>query len=416
MGLVWGVVLFVLPLPLIQTLAAGLPSIYASEALAVQVGSIAYVWFLAAIYLATRPHWLDRLIGLPSIYMVHGMLSLLAILLAYLHKSGTSSAGWIKTTGDWAFDLFLFLMVYSLVFMAGWLTSRVPPLAALKRWLEKLFKHELSVWLHRLNLVAVALVFIHVQLISYITAIHPFMWCFDGYTAVVAALYLWAKWQNWQVPSGKLIAKRELAPNFYEFTVRLPRRYRNNIAPGDYIFIKFPDIAGLKELHPFSVVNQVTAGEVVLAIRGDGDFTRAIQQLAVGARVGLTSGYGRFASLVQEHPDARLVLIAGGSGMVPMVALAQAYGDRPVTMYYAAHRQQDLIYLPELKELAAQHPQLAVHAQAGRFDVTQVAAAEADADTIYLLSGPSTLGRAWQRALRQAGVTEAQMYYEEFSW
>lgn len=76
MGLVWGVVLFVLPLPLIQTLAAGLPSIYASEALAVQVGSIAYVWFLTSIYLATRPHWLDRLIGLPSIYMVHGIAQL----------------------------------------------------------------------------------------------------------------------------------------------------------------------------------------------------------------------------------------------------------------------------------------------------------------------------------------------------
>lgn len=416
LGLVWGIVLFVLPLPLIQALAIGLPSIYSGETLAIQVGSIAYVWFLAAIYLATRPHWLDRLIGLPSIYMVHGMLSLLAILLAYLHKSGTSSAGWIKTTGDWAFDLFLFLMVYSLVFMAGWLTNRVPPLAALKRWLEKIFKHELSVWLHRLNLVAVALVFIHVQLISYITAIHPFMWLFDGYTAIVAVAYLWSKWQNWQVPSGKLVAKREIGPNFFEFTLRLPRRHRDHIAPGDYIFIKFPDIAGLRELHPFSVVNQVTAGEVILAIRGDGDFTRAVQQLDVGVRVGLSAGYGRFTPFVQEHPHARLVLIAGGSGMVPMIALAQAYGDRPVTLYYAAHRQQDLIYLPELKALAAQHPLLQVHAQEGRFDVAQVARAEADANAVYLLSGPGSLGRSWQRALRQAGVSDSQMYYEEFSW
>lgn len=183
-GLTWLIVLFVVPLPLIQALALGLPSIYASDALAIQWGSIAYVWFLVAIYLSTRPKWLDRLIGLPSVYFIHGVLSLLAIGLAFLHKEGTHSFGLIRQTGDWAFDLFLGLMVYSLVFMAGWLTSRFGVLRWIKRQLERLFHHELSVWLHRLNLVAVALVFIHVQLISYMTAIPSYIWLFNGYTAV----------------------------------------------------------------------------------------------------------------------------------------------------------------------------------------------------------------------------------------
>ncbi|WP_225352150.1 hypothetical protein [Secundilactobacillus similis] len=86
-GLVWAIILFVLPLPLIQTLANGLPAIYNQEALAIQVGSIAYVWFLASIYLSTRPKWLDRLIGLPSIYFIHGMLSIFAIGLATCIKA-----------------------------------------------------------------------------------------------------------------------------------------------------------------------------------------------------------------------------------------------------------------------------------------------------------------------------------------
>ncbi|WP_407887837.1 hypothetical protein [Levilactobacillus sp. N40-8-2] len=136
------IVLFVVPLPLIQALALGLPSIYASDALAIQWGSIAYVWFLVAIYLSTRPKWLDRLIGLPSVYFIHGVLSLLAIGLAFLHKEGTHSFGLIRQTGDWAFDLFLGLMVYSLVFMAGWLTSRFGVLRWIKRQLERLFHHE----------------------------------------------------------------------------------------------------------------------------------------------------------------------------------------------------------------------------------------------------------------------------------
>lgn len=193
LSLVWVVVLFIIPLPLVLTLANGLSNQFSAGGFAIQVGSIAYVWFLVAILLATRPHWLDRLIGLPSVYMVHGLLSVLAIGLAVLHKVGTHSGGMIKTTGDLALIIFIALMAYSMVFMAGWLTSRLPVLDQLKRWLEHVFKHELSVWLHRLNLIAVVLVFIHVQLIGYITVIHPYMWWFNGYTLIVAVAYVYAK-------------------------------------------------------------------------------------------------------------------------------------------------------------------------------------------------------------------------------
>jgi predicted ferric reductase len=417
LGVVWLSVLFLLPLPLIQTLAQGLPSIYANEALAIQAGSIAYVWMLAAIYLATRPRWLDRLIGLPSVYMIHGILSLFAIVLAFLHKLGSPSAGWIEITGDWALYLLIALMVYSLVFMAGWLTSRVPPLARVKRWLEGLFKHEFSVWLHRLNLVATALVFIHVQLISYVTAIHPYMWLFDGYTALVAAAYVWAKvHEAYFSPRGQLAAVRELAPNFYEFTVRLRRGRRVRIAAGDYVFVSFPGIAGLRELHPFSVVNHVTGDYVVLAIRGDGDFTRAVQRVALGSGVRLTAGFGFFHTVIADHGRDRLVLVAGGSGVVPMIAVAQTYADRPVTLYYSAHSRADMIYVRELEDLARRRPNLSVFCREGRFDVDAVAGAEADAEAVYLLSGPSALGKAWKRALLAAGVHDDHLYYEAFTW
>lgn len=417
-GLVWLFLLFVVPLPLIQALALGLPAGDASEALAIQWGSIAYVWFLVAIYLSTRPHWLDRLIGLPNVYMIHGMLSMLAIGLAYLHKTGTQSFGLIKQTGDWAFDLFVGLMLYSLVFMAGWLTNRVRPLAQLKSWLEGIFHHELSVWLHRLNLLAVALVFVHVQLISYITSITSYIWLFNGYTILILGCYGWSKvQQSWRLPKGKLIASRPLQPNFYELTLQLRHPQAVTIRPGDYIFVNFPHNDGLKELHPFSVVNQVGAqGEVVLAIRGDGDFTRKVQTLRQGTPVTITNGYGRFDSIIREHPEAPLVLIAGGSGIVPMLALIAAYPQRPITLFATAHRSADLIYTQTLTELAAKRETLTLHLQGGRFDVAQEASQIAAPETVYLISGPQSLGHAWQRELRHQGVSATQIYYEEFSW
>lgn len=411
--LAWVVILFILPLPLELTLTTGL----GSAALAIQAGSIAYVWFLAAIYLATRPHWLDRLIGLPSIYMVHGCLSIFAIALAFVHKTSTHSGGMIKTTGDVALYIFIALMLYSLVFMASWLTSRIPPLNHLKHLLETTFKHEFSVWLHRLNLIAVILVFIHVQLIGYITAIHPYMWWFDGYTALVALAYLYAKLRDtWWLSRAKLVDKRELAPNFFEFTFQLTSRHKITVKPGDYVFINFPDYPQLRELHPFSVVNAVTDNELVLAIRGDGDFTQTIQGLPLKALAHLTGGFGRFDTMISTHPEKTLVFVAGGSGVVPMLALVQAYPQLPITLYYSAHRPTDLIYVPQLRALAAKQPTLTLHIQVGRFDVDSTVQTVTTSPALYLLSGPSQMGHAWQQALSAAGISHEDVYYEEFSW
>lgn len=419
-GLVWLVILTVLPLPLIQTLGNGLPSIYARESLAIQLGSIAYVWFLVAIYLATRPKWLDRLIGLPSVYMIHGLLSMLAVGLAFLHKEQTSSYGLIKQTGDWAFYLFLGLMAYSLIFMAGWLTSRIKPLLQLKRWLEKMFHHELSVWLHRLNLVAVGLVFIHVQLISYINSIPAYMGWFNAYTAIVTALYLYQKLYNYRLrPTGKLIAKEQLAPNFYQFTIQMRHPKLIHVQPGDYVFINFPKQDHLKELHPFSVINEVgTSGKVVLAIRGDGDFTRQIQELPLDVQVGLTGGYGKFDSLLKDNPQAGLVLIAGGTGIAPMVAIMQANVDRQIDLYYSVHNAAELVYRTEFEQLAKQHPNIEVHLQQGRFDVSEIVERETITGTekLYLLSGSAAMGYAWRKTILAAGVDPHNVYYEEFSW
>lgn len=97
------------------------------------------------------------------------------------------------------------------------------------------FLYELTIWIHRLNLVAMILVFIHVQLIGYITAITPFMWWFDGASLVVAASYLWAKLgapRTWQ--TGTLIGNRAISPNVQELTIQLPRTWRRSRFPGGY--------------------------------------------------------------------------------------------------------------------------------------------------------------------------------------
>ncbi|ANZ61884.1 FAD-binding oxidoreductase [Secundilactobacillus paracollinoides] len=417
-GLVWVVVLFVIPLPLIQALAAGLPGRNAADALAIQLGSVAYVWFLTAIYLSTRPKWLDRLIGLPNIYFIHGVLSLFAIGLAFIHKTNLHSHGLIQLTGNWAFDLFIGVMVYSLVFMAGWFTAHLKVIAQLKKVLEHVFHHELTIWIHRLNIVAVVLVFIHVELIGYITSIHAYMALFYLYSGFTLVAYLVKKLRDYRfLPVGHLVEKRALKDNFYKFKIKVGHLKWRKIQPGDYVFIKVPNVRGLRELHPFSVVNKVGEdGVITLAIRGDGDFTRQIQSLELGELIQFDGGYGRFNTLITQNDGDQLVLATGGTGIVPMLAIIDAHPERLITLFYTVHTAADQIYVTQLEHWAATRATLTVHVQTGRFTPATELQKFTGHRTTFLISGPYALGQSWVRALRQRRIAASKYYYEEFNW
>lgn len=420
-GLFWLIAIFLIPLPFIQTLSDGLPIIYQSEYRAIYYGTVAYSWMLLAVYLSTKPKWLDRLIGLPEMYMVHGMLSIAAIILAYLHKEGTVSTGWIKTTGDWAFDIFLGLMIYSLVFMAGWLTNRVPILKWIKQRLEKMFKHEVSIWIHRLNIIALILVFIHVQLIGYITAIKPFIYLFDTVSFLVLSCYLFSKFiQPLTYEQGLLLTNKTISKNVQQLTIRLPRSSNIKLLAGDYVFIAFPEYPHLREMHPFSIANAPTRNrEIILMIRGDGDFTRELAGIKSEAVINVDGGYGRYQTFLNDQPDdVNIVIIAGGIGVTPLLSTIEANLNRSIKIFYTAHRKEDLLYLDQFK-IWQQRSNISSQIQVGRFKDEQVMSQLSKdwvKNTVFLIGGPSSMMHHWIRVLKRNGAGNGQIYFEEFSW
>ena len=418
-GLVWLLIIFVLPLPLLQATYYELPALYHDTLMPIQFGTLAYIWMLAAIYLATRPRWLDRLIGLPSMYLVHGIISILAIGLAFVHKLLLPSSGWIKWTGDWGLYLFIAVGVYSLIFLAGWLTNRVPVLNHLKHCLETLFQHEISVWLHRLNLVATALVIIHVILIPYILAMHNYMMLFGAYTGIVALSYLVSVYRvHFQQPTGELIELDQLADNVVQLSVKMPR-LRRQFQTGDFVFIAFPNLPGMKEPHPFSLANNPLAdGQLELIVREDGDFTKSLASVPIGTPVKILGGYGRFQNFIDEHPGTQLAMISGGIGVVPLLSIINNNLEKPVHIFYSAQKQTDFLHLDQF-DYWNTTPNFSSQLQVGRFKDAQLENYLATIDvnhTIFLVSGPAALGQHWQRFLKKHGIRGWQIYYEEFGW
>ncbi|MDI6651230.1 FAD-binding oxidoreductase [Leuconostoc suionicum] len=419
LGLFWMAAIFVLPLPLIQTLSQGMQNtINMSKLFASQIGIIAYVWMLFAIAISIKPKWIDKLIGLPEMYFVHGILGVSAIVLAFTHKMMLQSSGLIKQTGDIALIIFIGIAAYSIFFMSGWLTSRSKVLRKIKTTIEKILSYEVSVWLHRLNIVATLLVFAHVILIPYIVTITPFMTLFFVYSGVTAVMYLYYHFgKPLLARHGQLIANKKLAHSVTELVIRLNKNAQ--IHPGDFVYISFPEVDGFKEMHPFSILRYDQAQrELVFAIRNWGDFTAKLDKIPVGAKVKIDGSYGRLSESIKENEGKHLVFIGSGVGSVPLISLTRSLIDKhKVSFIRVASKQEDLIYESDLQDLAVKNPNLDYASQVGRLKENQVKTIVAkNRNSFYIVGGSTPMMVGTMKLLQDAGVRKADIYGEKFNF
>ena len=418
-NMIWLIVLLTIPLPLIVTLGNGLPEVFGSRVLAINLGVFAYSWMLSAIFLSSQPKWLDRIIGLPDMYIIHGVTAIFAVIFMYLHDQLLKSSGLISLTGEWAMYIFMAVIIYSLVFMAGWLTSRISILMKIKKMLEKIFKHELSMWIHRLNLVAALLAFSHVLLIPYIRSIVSFIILVILYTVIAFGAYghyAYNKYLNVQI--GLLKNVRKVDSNITELTITTSNSVLRKIEAGDFAFISFPNVKGMKEPHPFSILNiPERDGYVQMSIKGVGDFTKNLSNLEIGEKVNLTRGYGVLSSMIEKSgKNEKFVLIGGGIGVVPLLGLADKFDDRDITFLYTVKKDMKLLY-QEKFELWNERSNFKSYSQNGRFTTEQLDKyLPIGEEYNYIIAGPMVMNIAYEKMLKEKGIKKNRIFYEGFNF
>ena len=418
-NMIWLIVLLTIPLPLIVTIGNGLPEVFGSRVLDINLGVFAYSWMLSAIFLSSQPKWLDRIIGLPDMYIIHGVTAIFAVIFMYLHDQLLKSSGLISLTGEWAMYIFMAVIIYSLVFMAGWLTSRISILMRIKKMLEKIFKHELSMWIHRLNLVAALLTFLHVLLIPYIRSIIPFTVLVILYTVIAFGAYgyyAYNKYLNVQV--GLLKNIRKVDSNITELTITTSKSILRKIEAGDFAFISFPNVKGMKEPHPFSILNiPERDGYVQMSIEGVGDFTKNLSNLEIGEKVNLTRGYGVLSSMIEQSgKNEKFVLIGGGIGVVPLLGLADKFDKKDITFLYTVKKNKRLLYLEKLK-LWNERSNFKSYSQKGRFTTEQLdKCLPIGEEYNYIIAGPMVMNLAYEKMLKEKGIKKNRIFYEGFNF
>ncbi|WP_022976239.1 ferredoxin reductase [Nevskia ramosa] len=131
---------------------------------------------------------------------------------------------------------------------------------------------------------------------------------------------------------------------------------------GQYVRLTV-EINGVRRTRCYSPANSVHAADGLIELtakaHAGGFVSRHLQQeLQVGTTVGLSQAEGTFA--LPETRPSRVLLISGGSGITPVMAMLRTLCDEghagQITFLHYSNAAKDQIYAAELAEIAAKHP------------------------------------------------------------
>lgn len=191
--------------------------------------------------------------------------------------------------------------------------------------------------------------------------------------------------------------------------------------PGQFAFVSATG-AGLGESHPFTIASAPAAdGSLRLGIKALGGWTRRLpERLAPGQRVKVDGPYGRF---VFRRRVARQVWLAGGIGITPFLAWAEALSDadrQSIALVWAVTNRTEAFAADRLTAIAARHPGLTVHivasAEDGRLTAQRLASlvpfAIGTSELFYC--GPTGLRDAVVSGLKAQGQSPRRVHSEAF--
>jgi propane monooxygenase reductase component len=154
---------------------------------------------------------------------------------------------------------------------------------------------------------------------------------------------------------ARVEALEELTHDITRLVLRLAEGSTLRYHPGQYLDIHLPD---RQEHRSFSMAAPPAPDgrlEFIIKRYPGGAFSGLLEdRLHVGDDLSVTGPYGAFT--LRAGSDRPIVMIGGGAGMAPILALLRQMADsgneRPVAFYYGARTEKDLFHAAELAELA----------------------------------------------------------------
>ena len=235
---------------------------------------------------------------------------------------------------------------------------------------------------------------------------------------------------EWQLATVTGI--RDETPRVKTFTLSLPAWQPH--LPGQHYDIRLTAEDGYQSQRSYSVGSDPThVGEIELTIErlADGEVSAFMHDVVVpGDRIDVRGPIGGYF-VWDANGGGPILLIAGGSGVVPLMAMARhraATGsDVPATLLYSSRSREDVIYFDELERLRSQDGLGVFHTltraqpegwtgYSRRIDAAMLGevVAHSDANAQVFICGPTPLVEGAAEGLVGMGLAPARIRTERF--
>lgn len=379
-------------------------------------GLLSIAMMSLAMYLATRPAWLEvPLGGMDRIYRTHKWAGILAVSFAALHWLVEMSSDILKATigreGRLPKEKFVgFLEVLRDLAedMGEWALYALLLMLVITLW--KKFPYRTWSILHRAMPVLYLMLAFHAALLApadYWTqpvgALMAVLLAVGVYGALHSLLNRIGRSRK---VHGEIVAIEQPAQDVTTVRCRLSQGWHGH-RPGQFAFVTFDDKEGA---HPFTIAS-ADQGDQTLSfqIKALGDYTGQLgRRLQVGQTVRVEGPYGRF-DMARINRRARQIWIAGGIGVTPFLAWLESLQAHPETaptadLHYCTRDQASDVFVPRLQALCAALPGVQLHIHGARQGGTLTARSLGEAKHAEIwFCGPSGLADALRDGLRAMG-------------
>ena len=385
------------------------------------VGLIAELALLTQLVLIGRMRFIEKLFGFDRLNRVHRWIGYCFLFFILLHPLFLT-LGYSQSTGQPLVQQFLTFIntfedtskaLIGLIIIVGVATLSYP-------LIRNRLRYETWHGLHLLMYVAIGLVFghqINTADVSQGNALYYWLALnFLVFGLLITYRFLRPFYLAWhhKFRIEKIMAETKDVWSVYISGVDMTRFHFNG---GQYANIMFL-ARGLWYPHPFSFSQAYNGTHVRFTMRASGDFTKRIGELKIGTRVILDGPLGVFTA--ERAVQQKLLLIAGGIGITPLRAMAEAKYNRDIVLLYGNRTTQNVPFRTELELLNIKtyfvfSDDTAPNSERGRIDGVRIQRLVPDwREREVFICGPGLMMQNISNELKQLGMSKKQIHFENF--
>lgn len=428
---------------LLAAMLSQMNSIGVGSLMSYSSGLLAYAMMLVVTFIGSRPRFIEKHFGMPTMFEVHSVMAIVLCILIAIHVIiqwngfaalvNFSEMSIVSGTG-WVAVIAMLLVMWSGIFsLSGIIVKNNKKLNKFKEKQPR----ELNLWLHRLAIVSIVFVYFHLWNLPFLKNNTLFIVLLTGYTVLVLGYYFVWKIKLRLLPKYKVVKIERGTPTIWTIEFEPVEGTIPHYNAGEYYWIYFRDGDISREGHPFSTSSAITKrynNTIEFMIKDAGDWTDSLANIEVGNTAVLEGPHGdMFQPHIQELDESvPYVLLAGGIGLTPLLSIArhehEIGSQREIHLVWGLSFEEDLFNLEELAEIKKANPNFHVHIIFSNEEVEgypfgfitnkyleEVGAAHY-LDGHFFVCGPAPMIDATKRLLDNGNVRYEQRHIDDFGF